>query len=354
MSDNIRVGVIGFGLAGKIFHTAVVAATPGLELAAIVQRTGDEAAKAYPHVKIARSIDEMLEDRSIQLVVVGTPSFAHFEHGEQILRAGRNVVIDKPFALTSNEARQLIALAKEKNLLLTAYQSRRWDGDFVTLKQVLASGELGRVVTYTSHLDRYRAEPRLNVWRENGGPGGGTLFDLGSHLIDQATTLFGDPESVFADVRIDRDKAVVDDAFDVQLKFSAGVTVRLHSTLTACVPSQRFVVHGTHGSFVKWGIDPQEDQLKAGAYFGDPGFGQQPENLWGELSIAGQPMRRLQTATGDYRQLYENVRDALLGKGKLEVTPEQALRTTRLIELCRESSAQGRRLDYDPGEKLES
>jgi predicted dehydrogenase len=302
MADDIRVGVIGFGLAGRIFHTAVVAATPGLELAVIVQRSGDEAAKAYPGVRIARSIEEMLDDPSIMLVVVGTPSYSHFEIAEQCLRAGRNVVIDKPFTLTSDEARLLIGLARERRLLLTAYQNRRWDGDFVTLKQVLASGELGRIVSYESHFDRYRSEPRRDVWRESGGPGGGILFDLGPHLIDQATTLFGDPANVFADVRIDRETSVTDDAFDIQ--------------------------------------------LKAGMKFGDAGFGEDPENLWGELYIAGRPVERVKTAAGDYRGLYANVRDALLGVGELEVKPEQAWRTTRLIELCRDASGHGRRIEY--------
>jgi predicted dehydrogenase len=346
MADDIRVGVIGFGLAGRIFHTAVVAATPGLELAVIVQRRGDEAAKAYPGVKIARSIEEMLEDASIKLVVVGTPSYSHFEIAEQCLRAGQNVIIDKPFTLTSDEANRLIELAWEGKLLLTAYQNRRWDGDFMTLKQVLASGELGRIVSYESHFDRYRSEPKRDVWRENGGPGGGILFDLGPHLIDQATTLFGDPENVFADVRTDRKGSVTDDAFDIELKFSSGVTALLRSTLTACKAGPRFVVHGTLGSFVKWGLDPQEDQLKTGMRFGDAGFGEDPENLWGELYIAGKPVERVKTAAGDYRLLYANVRDALLGAGKLEVKPEQAWRTTRLIELCREASEHGRRMEY--------
>ena len=233
MAENIRAGVIGFGLAGRIFHAAVIAETPGLELASIVQRRGDEAAQAHPGVRIARSIDEMLEDRSINLVVVGTPSDQHFEHGMQCLRAGRNVVIDKPFTLTSGEATQLIDEARKQGVLVTAYQNRRWDGDFVTLKQVLASGELGRVVTYESHFDRFREEPRLDVWRESGDPGGGTLFDLGSHLIDQATALFGDPRSIWADVRIDRENAVVDDAFDVMLKFD-GITGQWTSRCSSC------------------------------------------------------------------------------------------------------------------------
>jgi len=347
MADNIRVGVIGFGMAGKIFHTAVVAATPGLELAAIVQRKGDEAAKAYPGVRIARSIEEMLEDQSIRLVTVATPSDAHYEHAKQCLEAGRNVVVDKPFTLTSDEARKLIDLAKDKKVLVTAYQNRRWDGDFVTLKQVIASGELGRIVSYESHLDRYRAEPRLGAWRESGGnAGGGILFDLGPHLIDQATVLFGDPENVFADVRAEREGAVVDDAWDVQLKFASGVTALLRATLTAYTPGPRFVVHGTLGSFWKWGVDPQEDALKAGGSYSDTGFGEEPASHWGELRVVGKPPRRVETAAGDYRGLYANVRDAVLGVGELEVKPEQALRTTRLIELCRESSGEGKRVEY--------
>jgi predicted dehydrogenase len=345
MAENIRAGVIGFGLAGRIFHAAVIAETPGLELACIVQRRGDEAAQAHPGVRVARSIEKMLDDCSINLVVVGTPSDAHFDHGMQCLRSGRNVVIDKPFTLTSDEATRLMDEARRQGVLVTAYQNRRWDGDFVTLKQVLASGELGRVVSYESHFDRFREQPRLDVWRESGGPGGGTLFDLGSHLIDQVTALFGDPKSIWADVRIDREGAVVDDAFEVTLKFD-GMTARLLATNVAATPGPRFVVHGTKGSFVKWGLDPQEDALRAGAKFSDPGFGEEPESKWGTLYVPGQPDRRVKTAPGDYRGIYANVRDAILGKAKLEVTPQQAWRTTRLIELARQSSAEGRRIHF--------
>jgi scyllo-inositol 2-dehydrogenase (NADP+) len=263
----------------------------------------------------------------------------------QCLEAGRNVVVDKPFTLTSDEAQELIELAHDKGLLITAYQNRRWDGDFVTLKEVIASQSLGRVVSFESHIDRYRAAPRLQTWRESGGPGGGILFDLGPHLIDQACALFGDPESVWADVRIERDGAESDDSFDILLKFD-GVTALLRSTLTAVTPGPRFTVYGTSGSFVKWGIDPQEDALKAGAGFSDPGFGEEPESAWGELQVAGDAPRRMKTSAGDYRGIYGNIRDALLGKAALEVKPEQVWRTTRLIELARESSEQGRRLSF--------
>lgn len=345
MTKGIRVGVVGFGLAGRVFHSAVIAETPGLELACIVQRTGEKSAETHPGVKICRSIEEMLADHSIRLVVVATPNYTHREMGLECLRAGRNVLIDKPFALTSQDASELIEEARKHGVLATAYQNRRWDGDFITLRQVLHSGELGRVVSFESHFDRFRAAPRLDVWRESGAPGGGVLFDLGPHLIDQATTLFGNPESIWADVRIDRENGVVDDAFDILLKFS-GVTALLRSTTTAAAPGPRFVVHGTKGSFIKWGLDPQEDALKTGGKFSDPGFGEEPESEWGHLHIPGEPVRKIRTAPGDYRGIYANLRDALLDKAKLEVTPEQVWRTTHLIELARESSAEGRRIAF--------
>jgi predicted dehydrogenase len=299
-------------------------------------------------VRIARSIEEMLSDSSIQLVAVTTPNHLHFEMAEACLRAGRNVVIDKPFTLAVEEARTLFDLAREHGRLATAYQNRRLDGDFITLKEVIASGELGRVVTFESHFDRYRAQPRTHTWKESSGPGRGLLYDLSPHLIDHATQLFGDPESVWSDVRTERDGALIDDAFDLQLKF-AGVTALLRSSLTAYAGAPRFIVHGTRGSYVKRGIDPQEDQLKAGMKFDDPGFGEDPESDWGELHIAGEPVRRVPTAKGDYRGYYANVRDAILGKAKIEVTPEQVLRTTRLIELARESSAAGKRMAFRAG-----
>jgi predicted dehydrogenase len=352
MQEPIRVGVVGFGLAGRIFHTAVVQATPGLQLACVVQRSGDEAAKTYPRIKVVRSVEEMLGDIGIQLVIIATPSYSHYELAKQCLHDQRNVVVDKPFTLKSDEAADLIRLARERKLLLTAFQNRRWDGDFQTVRQVLAGGELGRLVSYESHYDRFRAQPRRDVWRENGGPGGGTLFDLGPHVIDQALTLFGVPASIYASVRVERENALVDDAWDIFLDYDRPrrMTALLRATLAACAPGPRYVLHGTHGSFTKYGIDPQEDQLKSGMTFDSPGFGEEPESAWGELNTCGESgpvTKKVKTARGDYRGFYANVRDALLGKAELEVKPEEVWRTTRLIELARQSSTQGRRIHVD-------
>ena len=203
----IQVGLIGFGFAGRIFHSSAIQAVEGLELAAIVQRSGSEAATAFPHVRILTSVEALLKDSSIQLVVVATPNASHLPIARQCLLAGRDVVIDKPFALSSTEAAELIQLARDRGRLLSVYQNRRWDGDFLTVRKLLEDDRLGRLVMFESHYDRFRLLPRLHAWREDGGLGGGVLFDLGAHLVDQALVLFGVPASVWAVVRMEREGA---------------------------------------------------------------------------------------------------------------------------------------------------
>jgi predicted dehydrogenase len=350
MTEPIRAAVIGFGLGGRVFHTAFIHAVPGLELAAIVQRKGDEAAEAYPEATIYRSVEEMLADESIQLVSVTTSNHTHYELGKQSLLGGKHVVIDKPFALTSDEAADLIHIARERNLVLSAFQNRRWDGDFRTIRELLSRSALGRLVVFESHYDRFRQEPRLTTWKEGGiFPGGGMLYDLGSHIIDQALALFGIPETITADIRIDREQGVTDDAFDIRLGYPR-LTVWLRSTMTAAIAGARFTLHGTNGSFVKFGIDPQEDAIKAGVPIGSPGWGEEPESLWGTLRLADGSESRVRTDAGDYRGYYANVRDAIRGEAKLTVPGVDAWRTTRIIELARQSSAEGRTLGVELGQ----
>jgi len=336
----IRAGVIGFGNAGRNFHSAVVDAVPGLELATIVQRSGDAAAQAFPHVKISRSVEEMLRDETIRLVVVATPNVSHFSLAAQALEADRDVVIDKPFALSTADAAKLIELAHRKKRLISPYQNRRWDGDFLTVKKLLDEGKLGRLVSFESHMDRWRPRPNLDVWRDNDRVGGGALYDIGSHLVDQALILFGMPEAIFADVRTDRDNAILNDAFDLRLYYPR-LTVLLRTTCLACSPAQRFVIQGTQGSYMKWGLDPQEDALKRGKKFSQPHWGEEPEVDWGKLTLDDRGTithTPVQTLPGDYRGYYANVRDVLLGKAPLAVTANQAWHTIRVLELARESS----------------
>jgi len=352
MAKQIHVGIVGFGLGTRVFHAPFVSAVPGLHLEALVQRKGDEAAQAYPAARILRTPEELFADPAIDLVVVSTPNETHYDLAHQALTAGKHVVIDKPFTLTSEEAADLIAIASERKLVLSAFQNRRWDGDYKTIHALMESGKLGRLVVFESHYDRFRQEPRLAGWKEGGVvPGGGMLYDLGSHIIDQALHTFGAPETITADIRIDRDHGVTDDAFDIRLgyigKTEKNLTVLLRSTMTAAIPGARFTLHGTNGSFVKFGIDPQEDAIKAGIPIGSPGWGEEPESLWGTLKLADGTESKIQTQPGDYRGYYANIRDAILGEAPIAVPGTDAWRTTRIIELARQSSAEGRTLSVD-------
>jgi predicted dehydrogenase len=351
---EIHVAVIGFGLAGRVFHAPFVNAVPGLKLDAIVQRRGDDAQKAYPAARTLRSVQEALDDSTISLVVVGTPNETHYDLARQALLAGKHVVIDKPFAATSAEARELIQIAAERNLVLAPFHNRRWDGDFKTARRIIASGELGRLATFESHFDRFRPLPREGTWKEAGNDANGMLFDLGPHLDDQVLALFGAPEAITASVRRDRDTTEIEDAFDITLHYPR-LLASCRATMLAAEPAPRFLLHGTHGSFRKYGLDPQEPALVAGSTVPPVGdtreWLSEPEEWWGTLAIAPNPSdpgtlqrTKVQTEPGDYRGFYESVRDAILGKTPLAVSAEDGYRVIRLLELARVSSTQNKTL----------
>lgn len=316
---------------------------PGLELAGIVERHGDLARQKYPQARVARSLDELLADERIRLCVVTTPNDSHFEIARKCLNAGRAVLIDKPFTVTSDEARQLKRLAEEHGLLLTVYQSRRLDGDFKTVRKLIAEKTLGRVVIFESHFDRFRPTIK-DAWREKPGPGAGMLYDLAPHLIDQTLQLFGKPVAITADVRCEREGGTVDDAFDLRFEYP-GMRALLRSTMIACAHETRFVIHGEAGSFLKNALDPQEAALNRGVAPGGPDWGEDPEANWGTLYLASDTTtggRKIKTERGDYREFYANVRDAMLGKTPLAVTPQQGLDVMRGIELAFQSSRERR------------
>jgi scyllo-inositol 2-dehydrogenase (NADP+) len=341
----IDVGLIGFGLAGRAFHAPVIRAVSGLRLAAILQRSGTQAAEQYPGVRIVRSVEELLSMESIRLVVIASPNDTHYLFARQCLAAGRDVVVDKPFTTTLAEAAELVQFARQHGRLITVYQNRRYDGDFQAIRQLVAGGALGRVVRFETNYDRFRQQVRPNAWREKSGPGTGILFDLGPHLIDHALVLFGLPEAITADVRMERDNAVTDDAFDILLHYPHSLRAVLRSTMLAASPRPRFVIHGTRGGFFKQSFDPQENNLRRGEIPKDAPWGAEPEEDWGVLTVydgENPTQRRIPSGTGDYRDFYANVRDAILGKAKLAVTPEWALDVMRILELARESSEKRR------------
>ena len=352
--------MIGFGLAGRVFHAPFVSAVPGLRLRAIVQRSGDEAARAYPEattgVRIVRTVEAALAAPEIELVVVATPNDTHASLAAAALKAGKHVVVDKPFAATSNEADALATKARLAGLVLAPFHNRRWDGDFLTVKRLLAGEVLGRLVTFRSHFDRFRPRPRAGTWKEAGSDANGMLFDLGPHLVDQALALFGPPKTIVASVRRERDSTAIEDAFDITLEFDR-LRATLSASMVAAEPAPRFLLHGTKGSFRKFGLDPQEPALVAGATVPEAGSGddwlREPETLWGDLVIAPDPEQapgtldrsKVRTERGDYRGFYANVRDAIRGTAPLAVTPEDGKRVIRLLEMARESSREGKTLE---------
>jgi scyllo-inositol 2-dehydrogenase (NADP+) len=356
---EIGVAVIGYGLGGRVFHAPFISAIPGLKLVSIMTRSAAEASAAYPTAKIARSLEEVLADKSIELVVVSTPNETHFDLAKQVLESGRHVVIDKPFATTSDEALELGSIAKSNGLLAIPFHNRRWDGDFLTLKKLLAEHSLGRLVTFESHFDRFRPIPRENTWKEAAHPANGMLFDLGPHLVDQVLALFGAPASITASVRADRDDTAIEDAFDITLHYPGAhgkcLLAHCRTSYLACDNAPRFVLHGTRGSFRKHGLDPQEPALVGGAKVSTLGspevWLQERESGWGTLTIAPKPAdpallveQSLRTVPGDYRGFYANVRDAILGTAPLAITADDGYRVIKLLELARVSSTEGRTL----------
>jgi len=346
---GIDVGLIGFGVAGRAFHAPIIHAVSGLRLAAILQRSGSSAAEVYPQARIVRTLDELLAIESIRLIAIATPNTSHFPLAKRCLEAGRDVVVDKPFTITVEEARELIALAEKLNRLISVYHDRRFDGDFHTIRQLIASADLGRIVRFESYYDRFRPRLRPGAWREQPGPGSGILVDLGPHLIDQALVLFGPPEAIAADVRLEREVSLTDDSFDLLLHYPHGMRASLHSTMLAAAPRARFVVYGTRGSFIKFGMDPQEAPLRAGRPPGGENWGMEPKENWGTLTLSdgtNTTERVVPTLRGDYRAFYENVRDAILGVAPLIVTPADALRVMQVLDLARRSSDQRRTLPW--------
>ena len=337
----IDVGVVGFGLGGRAFHAPIIHALPGLRLAAIVERSGSSAREIYPDAKIVRDIEELLAIKSISLVAIATPNETHFPFAKRCLEAGRHVVADKPFTSTLAEALELVALARKHDRVLTVYQDRRFDGDFRTVQELLARGSLGKIVRFESAFDRCRPQIRTNSWKEKPAPGSGVFFDLGPHLVDQALQLFGPPEHVLADIRIEREGSLTEDAFDVTLYYKSGLRAILTASMLAPDPRPHYRIQGTHGAYVKHTLDPQEALLRADHPATGDDWGVEPEKDWGTMTLWGDgelAHAKVPTLRGDYRDFYAQVRDAIEGRAIPPVTPEQALRLMYTLELCVESS----------------
>jgi scyllo-inositol 2-dehydrogenase (NADP+) len=349
MSNTLNTGLVSFGKASRVFHAPVITSIPELHLKTVVERHRQDSREIYPWVEVVSDIDTLLADRSIELVVLATPNQTHFELARKCLEAGKHVVVDKPFTTTSAQAVELLELAGQKGLVITPFQNRRWDGDFLTIQRLWDSQLLGRLVEFESRFDRFRNFSRPGSWREQPGVGSGVFFDLGPHLIDQVVSLFGPPEKLSADIRTQRDGAETDDHFDVLLQYD-DLKVRLKGGMLVRTRTPRFVLNGMNGSFAKYGLDPQEAALVAGASPGTSNWGTEAEENWGEINteVGGlHVVGHVETEAGNYQQFYRNIVEAIHGTATPAVTPEQILTTIGIIEKSFQSAQQQRTVQFN-------
>ena len=345
MTSPLKIGLMGYGFAGQTFHAPVIAHCGHARVAAIATSQPDRARADYPDATIVAGLDALLALDDIDCIVIATPNDTHFDLARRTLAAGRHVVVDKPVTLGSAEARELAALAQERSLVFAPFHNRRWDGDFVTVRDLLAAGALGRVTHFESHFDRFRPLVRQR-WREDAARGGGLLYDLGPHLIDQALALFGAPDTVAAFVHTRRDGGTAPDYVHLVLGYAQHEAVLHASALAAFAP--RFVIHGTRGSYLKAGLDTQEDQLKAGLRPGDAGFGSgnAPGRLHLLLDDGAETERAQPTADGDYAGFYRALAASIRSGAPFPVSPQDAIDVMALIELAMQSAASGRTLAF--------
>ncbi|KVH69462.1 oxidoreductase [Burkholderia ubonensis] len=345
MSSLLRIGLMGFGFAGATFHAPVIAASGRTQVAAIATGQPDRARAAYPDARIVADLDALLALDDVECVVIATPNDTHFPLARQVLDAGRHVVVDKPVTLTSDEALALARLANTRSRVFAPFHNRRWDGDFLTVRRVVESGELGRITYVTSHFDRFRPQVRVR-WREEAARGGGLLLDLGPHLIDQALALFGLPDTVSATVKTRRDNGSAPDFVHVQLGYP-DKDVALHASALSAIEPARFTLHGTRGSYQKFGLDTQEDQLKAGLTPDDVEFGGgNPPGVLRVLDGDVETERPVPTLDGQYAEFYRALAASIREGAPFPVTPQDAVDVMTIIELAAQSEHEGRRLPF--------
>ena len=344
MKKIIQTGIVGYGLSGRYFHAPFLKVHPGFNVIKVLERKGETAKKLFPKVEIAGDFDSIVNDPKIELLVIATPNDLHYPMAKNCLQKGKHVVIEKPFTLTSAETDELIALADMKKLRIFVYHNRRWDGDFLTIQKLLKSGALGEVNEFEAHFDRYRPKLTTRLWREEEKNGGGVLYDLGPHLIDQALQLFGKPDKLFAKIESQRKTSKVDDYFRLVLSYG-----KMKAILTAGMlvkyPGPRYIIHGIIGSFVKYGIDPQEEELRKDVMPGSETWGVEDPDKWGLVTIDYADMNvhgSVETEPGNYLEFYNNVYDVLTKKAPMAVSPVEARNVIRIIELARESSVKNK------------
>ncbi len=346
MNKTIKTGIVGYGKSAKIFHVPLLKALDEFEVRSVLQRTKSDSKLDFPDVKIMRDMKDLLKDDQLDLVVITTPNHLHFDQAFEALNADKHVVVEKPFTVKHDEAEKLIRLAKSKKRILTVYQNRRWDADFLTVKKVLKEKLTGELVEFESAYNRFRNYLREDAWKEKDLAGSGILYDLSPHLIDQALLLFGEPEQIYADIRAQRG-GDADDWFEIDL-FYPSLKVKLKAGMLVPEPTPRFIVRGKTGTFVKYGLDRQEKDLDAGKNPLDEDWGLEPEQQYGTLyreSDGGIVDERIESERGNYLEFYHQLKYSIEKVQEPPVNPETAQKGIKIIEMAIESSRKKSVLD---------
>ncbi|RBL93975.1 Gfo/Idh/MocA family oxidoreductase [Chitinophaga flava] len=348
MSKVIKTGICSFGMSGQVFHAPFIHVNPGFEFTAVVERSKNLAKQRYPNVKVYTTVDDMLADKELELIVVNTPNYTHFDYVKAALEAGKNVIVEKPFTVNTEEAKTLIELAASKKLLLSVYHNRRYDSDFKIVRKVINDGLLGDILEAEIHYDRFKEELSYKKHKEQALPGTGSLYDLGSHLIDQALQLFGFPQAVWADIRIIRQESVVDDYFELVLYYN-NLRVRLKCSYLIREALPSYQLHGRKGSFIKTKSDIQEAQLQRGLFPNSPDWGAEAPHEWGLLhtEIDGKVVKQfLPSTNGNYMEYYQGIYEALANNAPNPVNPRDAENVIRIIETAFQSSKEGKVIHF--------
>ncbi|MFO7924456.1 MAG: Gfo/Idh/MocA family oxidoreductase [Bacteroidales bacterium] len=340
----VKTALASFGMSGMVFHAPLLHMNDGFEISKILERSRNSSKSKYPYARIVRDFEDLCLDDSLELIIVNTPDHTHYELAKAALNAGKHVVVEKPFTLKYSHAAELEELASKKDLLISVFQNRRWDGDFLTVKRVIDQKLLGRLVEFESHFDRFRNYIQPATWKEDASTGTGTLYNLGSHMIDQALLLFGKPRRVTADIRIFRSGGSVDDSFEVWMGYD-DIKVTVCGSYLVREAGPRYCLHGTEGSFLKWGLDPQEKALKSGIMPGGNRWGCEDENDWGIINTTvgnGQLRGRYETVPGNYQAYYDNIYSVLREGKEPEVPARQASLVVKVIEAAFMSQKTGK------------
>ena len=343
----IKTAVLSYGMSGRLFQAPFLHVHPGFEFYAVWERSKNLAQEKYSGVKTYRALDELLQDGDVELVIVNTPNYTHYEYAKKALEAGKHVVVEKPFVVEAEEGEELIRLAEQKGLLLSVYQNRRFDSDYKSIKKIIEERWLGEIVEAEFHFDRYKEDLSPKQHKETPGPGTGALYDLGSHLIDQALQLFGWPKAVFGDIRIVRPTSQVDDYFEVLLYYPR-LRVRLHSSYLVREPLPGYILHGTKGSFIKEKTNVQEEALEKEILPGTLGWGVEPEHQKGFLHTEREGniiKEHVSSPNGNYSDYFTGIYKAIRENAPNPITAEDGLAVVRIILAAFQSSREKRIID---------